>query len=441
MDSYNQAIELQPDYAEAYINRGNALRDLGQLEAAVESYDKAIQLRSDYVETYSNRGVALAELGQLEAAVDSYNQAIELQPDYAEAYYNRGNTLRDLGQLAKAVESYNRAIEFQPDFAEAHWNLSLALLLLGDLRNGWQEYEYRKLVKKGKRRVVLAPYPLWEGEPLVDKVILVTAEQGVGDEVMFASCIPDLINLHPKQIILECDLRLAPLFARSFQQVDVQGKDRKNVDWLKELGDIDFQIAIGSLPVFFRQQLSDFPASRSFLVSNTVLRDKWRRRYDDLGPRMKIGISWTGGVKDSRKRAKAPTLEQWLPLLRMDACFINLQYGDHRQELEQLKESSGVHIHHWADADPLTDLDNQAAQIAELDLVISFNNATVQIAGAIGKKTWVLVSIPPRWMYMLDRSNSPWYPATKLFRQTESGGWVGVIEDVRDNLLREIHKY
>ena len=154
---------------------------------------------------------------------------------------------------------------------------------------------------------------------------------------------------------------------------------------------------------------------------------------------MKIGISWAGGAEGSKKRAEAPTLEQWLPLLRMKACFINLQYGDHGQELRRLEESSGIHIYDWEDADPLTDLDNQAAQIAELDLVISFDNVTVQIAGAIGKKTWVLVSTPPFWMYMLDRDNSPWYPAAKLFRQTEAEGWVSVINEVRDNLLREIH--
>ena len=145
---------------------------------------------------------------------------------------------------------------------------------------------------------------------------------------------------------------------------------------------------------------------------------------------------WGRGLK---KRAEAPTLAQWLPLLRMKACFINLQYGDHSQELRRLEESSGIHIYDWEDADPLTDLDNQAAQIAELDLVISFDNVTVQIAGAIGKKTWVLVSTPPFWMYMLDRLDSPWYPAIKLFRQTEAEGWVEVIEDVGGNLLREIY--
>ena len=173
----------------------------------------------------------------------SYDRAIQLKPDYAEAYNNRGNALTDLGQLEETVASYDQAIQIQPDLAEAHSNLSQVLLLLGDLRKGWPEYEYGKLIKKDQRRVVPAPYPLWNGQPLEDKAILVAAEQGVGDEVMLASCIPDLIHLNPKQIILECDSRLTPLLARSFPQLDI--------DWLKEVGDIDFQIAIGSLPGFF----------------------------------------------------------------------------------------------------------------------------------------------------------------------------------------------
>ena len=119
--------------------------------------------------------------------------------------------------------------------------------------------------------------------------------------------------------------------------------------------------------------------------------------------------------------------------------FYQFADGDHGQKLRQLEESSGVHIYDWEDADSLMDLDNQATQIAELDLVISFDNVTVQIAGAIGKRTWALVSAPHFWMYMLDRDNSPQYPVAKLFRQTEAEGWVGVINEGSDNLLREIH--
>ena len=311
----------------------------------------------------------------------------------------------------------------------------MLLLLLGDFKNGWREYEYGRLKEDQKRRMPNAPYEFWRGLSLEGKSILVTAEQGVGDEIMFASCIPDLIRLNPRLVILECDLRLDSLFSRSFPKVNIRHrKDHKDVDWFEELGNIDFQIASGSLPSFFRNDLDNFPLRKSFLEPDMLLRKKWRKRYDDLGNRMKIGISWTGGLKGSKERRGSLSLEQLLPLLRMDADFVNLQYGDHSEKLEKLQKTRGVYIYDWPDANPLTDLDNQAAQIAELDLVISFDNATVQVSGALGKETWVLVSDPPFWLWMLERNDSPWYPTVKLFRKRSFSGWVSLIGKICDDL-------
>ena len=474
VSSYDQAIQLQPNLAEAYSNRGNAVADLGRLKIAVDSYDQAIRLNPDYAEAYSNRGNALAELERFEESLASYNQAITLKPDFAEAYSNRGNTLTNLGKLeeamadcnhaiqlkpdyakgyyclgilliemgkvTEAIANYKRAIELEPSSVEAHWNLSLLLLLSGDLRNGWSAYEYGKLTKrKDKRQITLLSYPLWAGQCLEGKVILVQAEQGVGDEIMFASCIPDLVSLRPKKVILECDPRLAPIFKRSFSGVSIQYRDdNHDKSKLEEFGCIDFRVPIGDLPKFFRQDFSSFPSTSSFLIPNLNLRRKWKSRYKNLGNGMKIGLSWTGGAKGTKKRSRAPTLEQLLPILRLDAHFINLQYGDYTEELRNVEVSNDIHIHDWEDADPLNDLENQAAQIAELDLVISFDNATAQMAGSIGKKTWILVSAPPFWMYMLDRTDSPWYSSVRLFRQVENQGWESIIDDIEKKLSREI---
>ena len=142
--------------------------------------------------------------------------------------------------------------------------------------------------------------------------------------------------------------------------------------------------------------------------------------------------------RERKKKSRAPTLKQLLPILRLDAHFINLQYGDYTQELKNVEVSNDIHIHDWEDADPLNDLENQAAQIAELDLVISFDNATAQMAGSIGKKTWILVSAPPFWMYMLDRTDSPWYSSVRLFRQVENQGWESIIDDIEKKLSRDI---
>ena len=441
--NYDQAIQLKSDYAEAYTNRGNTLVDLEQIEEAVADHSRAIALKPDFAEAYSNRSNALTNLGRLEEAIADCNQAIRLKPNYAKGYYCRGVTLKEMGKFNAAITDYKRAIEIEPDYVEARSNLSILLLLSGDLKNGWCEYEYGKLSKKkDKRQITPLSYPLWAGQRLEDKVILVQAEQGVGDEIMFASCIPDLINLKPKKIVLECDSRLAPLFQRSFPEVVILYRGDSQAKFqLQNTADIDFRVAAGDLPRFFRQDLTDFPCTNSFLIPNTKLRKKWENRYKNLGEGMKVGLSWTGGANGSKKRLTAPTLEQLLPLLSLNAYFINLQYGDYTEELKKLEVFSGIHIYDWKDADSMHNLENHAAQIAELDLVITFDNATAQMAGGIGKQTWVLVSSPPFWMYMLERSDSPWYPSITLFRQVEDKGWEAIISTLEEDLSMEIDAF
>jgi tetratricopeptide (TPR) repeat protein len=436
IDSYNKTISINPNYVNAYSNRGNALMDLDELDEAIINYTKAIQLNPDYAEGYNNLGVALKEAGKIDEAIINFNKAIQLNPDYAEAYYNIGLYLKDSGRQNEAANSFNKAITIDPDYAEAHFNLSLVLLSFGDFSHGWEKYEYRKLMNESpSRNPKHSLHQTWNGEHLKSKKILITAEQGVGDEVMFASCIPDIINQHPKQVIIECDYRLVPLFKRSFTQVVViEKKQRSKAGWLNKVGEIDFQIAIGSLPKFFRQEISDFPSKQPFLIPDNILRTKWKQRYNELGEGIKIGISWTGGRKGSTKKSAATTLEQWIPLFKKNAFFINLQYGEYSDDLRQLEESTGIHIYDWDDADPLTDLDNQAAQIAELDLVISFSNSTIHIAGSVGTPTWVLLTFVPDFRWILNRKDSPWYSSVKSFRQQQYGDWENVFSQVENEL-------
>jgi ADP-heptose:LPS heptosyltransferase len=315
-------------------------------------------------------------------------------------------------------------------------------LSLGDFEQGWKKYEYGKFTTKKDRITAKTPYTPWNGESLNNKTILITAEQGVGDEIMFASCIPDVINQCPKQIIVECDSRLAPLFKRSFSQIiTLERKERNKADWLKRIDKIDFHVSIGSLPKNFRQSISSFPSRRSFLTPDSMIRNKWKKRYNELGEGMKIGFSWTGGAKGSNKRIVATTLKQWMPLFRMNAYFINLQYGEHSEELQQLEESTGIHIYDWEDADPLTNLDNQAAQISELDLVISFPNTAVHLAGSVGTPTWVLLPFTPDFRWISNREDSPWYSKIRLFKQHQYGDWASVfskVENELDVLIRQV---
>ena len=435
--SYDEAIKLQLNSPDMWSNRGVALTKLGRLDEAIESYNRAIELKPDYVEAYSNKGVALKDLGRLDEAIESYDRAIQFKPNVAETFNNRGNAQKEAGKVADALISFKEAIRLKADYAEAHWNLSLTLLLSGNFREGWREYEYGKLIKNTNRRVTQAKYSYWEGSSLIGKTILITAEQGVGDEVMFASCLPDLLRIGSNRIIFECDPRLVPLFARSFPQVEtIHRKEREAVDWISEIGNIDFQISAGSLPKLLRQSASDFPEEKSYLRPDAALRAKWENRYEELGEGLKIGISWSGGGNETLKNIRSIDLQLWEPILQSGAHFIDLQYGDHSEQTNQLEKKTGMRVHQWNDVNPLVNLDDFIAQIGALDLVISIDNSTVHFSGAVGTAVWVLLPFVPNYRWMLASNNTPWYPTMRLFRQTERGDWGSVIDEVSQSLTK-----
>jgi len=349
-----------------------------------------------------------------------------------EAYYNCGITLEDLGKINDSIKSYAKAIKIKHDYAEPHWNLSLLLLLNGDLKNGWEEYEYGKLTEKKDRRLAKAPYKIWNSESLKGKDILITAEQGIGDEIMFSSCIPEIINQNPNSVIVECDSRIATLLERSFKPIKtLNRKDRDKENWIKNIGNIDFQISIGSLPKFFRQSTGNFPLKKSFLLPNQSLQKKWKDRYNALGSGLKVGISWRGGNND---KLRSINLNLWKDIFQSKAHFINLQYGDYSQEVEQLKLDQSVHLHNWDDVNPLIEIDNFIAQISALDLVISVDNSTVHFAGAVGVPVWVLLPASPNYRWMQTRKDSPWYPTMKLYRQNHHDNWNDIFIDISKEL-------
>lgn len=274
----------------------------------------------------------------------------------------------------------------------------------------------------------------WDGSILTDKTLLLYGEQGIGDEVMFSSCLSELIAQQPKQIILEYDLCLKPLVGRSFPSN--KGSAKKHiVNHSNEKITIDFQVALGNIPIFLHPDLGSFPVPKPFLIPDPNLVDKWINRFNNIGSGMKIGISWRGGSTDLNKKTRSTPLQMWKSVLKSKAHFINLQYGDCVSEINKVKETTGITIHDWPDADPLKDLDNFAAQIAVLDLVISIDNSTVHFAGALGKPTWILLPFAPEWRWLLNRDDSLWYPTVRLFRQQKIGDWETVFKEVHKTLL------
>jgi tetratricopeptide (TPR) repeat protein len=468
--SYEKALQIKPHSSKTYYNLGICLQEKGQLDEAIRCYREALQLNFNTFGLFNNLGLALEEKGQLDEAINYYQNAISLNPSFAEAYYNLGNALKDKehfdqalasykkalqlnpnyadaynnlglilkdkGQLKEAVYYYQRALDVNPSLADAHLNMGLALLSGGNFRLGWKEYEWRWKTKEYIHEQHKFSKPLWDGSSLRGSTLFVYAEQGVGDEIMFASCIQEVIE-QADSCIVECDKRLVPIFRRSFPNAQVRERSAADTDYPFELLSVDSIIPIGSLPLYLRSDISSFSPRKNYLIPDARKVNEWHERFKKIGDSIKVGISWRGGKKAQVRLKRSTTLEQWARLLSIkEASFINLQYGDCTAELHEVHEKLGITVYDWEDADSLKDLDGFAAEIAALDLVVSVDNATVHMAGSLGVPVWTLLPFVCDWRWMIDFEDTPWYPTMRLFRQPAPGDWNSVMEKVSEELQK-----
>ena len=432
-----RAIEIDPRQPAFYNNLGNVLREQEELEESTQAYSKAIQILPDSAEIYNNFGVVLQEQGKLEGAIQAYEKALKIRPDCTGSYINLGNVLQELGELEKSIEAYCKAIRIQPDSAEAHKNLGMTLLLTGSFDDGWKQFAWRWQCQDFVSEKRSFSPPNWDGSNLRGKTILVWAEQGLGDEIMFASMLHDLLEMGPN-VIVECDARLVPLFQRSFPQIQFLPQQTPPHSRLFDI-DIDYQISMGDLGQWFRSNKGSFIAS-NYLLSCSERVAQLRKKYRNVAnDKLLVGISWRSTNRDAGK-SKSTSLEDWTSILSQSGCyFISLQYGDTKSEIaEYVADKSNVLIYQDEEIDPLVDLDGFAAQVSALDLVISTSNTTVHVAGALGQNVWTLLRFVPSWRWMTDRDDTLWYPRMRLFRQHQLGNWSHVFDEVRQTLESHI---
>jgi len=429
------AIRIQPGLSAAYDLLGRVFHDSGDLDKARSYYELAIQVQPDLPTSYFNMGNLLLEAGIVDPAIGYLRKALQINPDYAEAHVNLGIAKLDQRDFEGSLNLFKHACQLKQDDLDLHWYWSHALLLRGYFAEGWAENEWR--LKLGRRIITTISAPFWDGSLLVGRIVAILAEQGVGDQIMFLSCLQDFLDkAHPDKCIFECESRLIQLYRRSFPTVHFLAKQQDGY-WPANYPQTDVKIAIGSLPRVLRTRSEDFPRRAGYLVPDTERIMQWKARYQSLGADMVIGISWRGGHSEQARRQRSTSLAQWMPVLSTQGtAFINLQYGDCKQELESLAVAEEFVIHDWPDADPLNDLDGLAAQIAALDLVISIDNCTVHMAGAVGVPVWTLLPFVPNWRWMRYREDTPWYPTMKLFRQPKPGDWGAVFEDIAKQLSR-----
>ena len=317
-----------------------------------------------------------------------------------------------------AIEMGEKALAIKPEQWDVHESLGYAHLMRGEWAQGWEGYE--KFIGSSRYRPKKPPHddcPYWDGSDGLD--LYVRGEQGIGDEISFASILPEIIP-RMKSVTLDCDEKLGGLMKRSFPDAEVHSTRKTKQaekDWLAGRK-FDAHCLIGSFAFDRRKATADFPGT-PYLIADPERRIQWRALLDTLAGK-KVGIAWTGGYKNTFRARRSLTLDALLPILRVpNVSWVSLQYQDPSDDIREFKGTHGIAISHWARAAESADYDDMAALVAELDLVISVCTATVHLCGALGKECWVLVPSRPRWFYGLEGRGSPWYGSVELFRQLD----------------------
>jgi tetratricopeptide (TPR) repeat protein len=420
-EHYRGIIEHQPDDAAAHCNLSDVLYELGEYRDARRHAEHAIQVHPRLAEAHHNLGGILRATGEPLKALRCYQRALDLAP-LPGIVAGLGHAHRDLGRLDQAIAAYERALRLAPDFGDAITGLAYALLAKEDFRAGWDAYERRSSLPGHAERDFGCPR--WHGEPLEGKAVLVYAEQGLGDEIMFASCLPEL-TARAGRVVIECSARLEGLFRRSFPQATVHGGAKEDAtDWVAALPPVDYQVAVGSLPRTFRASKDAFPAHNGYLRADPDRVRAWRTRLASAGGgRLAVGISWHGGTHRTRGHLRSVPLDELVPLLRPEWTFISLQHdaaalgAERRPAIRLFPGVTG-------------DLDELAALICALDIVVSVDNTNVHLAGALGRPVFALLSASPDWRYGLSGETMPWYPSARLFRQGGDRHWQPVVEQL-----------
>lgn len=419
------AVALRPDDANAHYNLGVVLQQSAKYEEAELAYRDALRRRPDHVGAWNNLGGVLRRLKRPDKAAACHRIALAFRPDFLEAYYNLGNALQRMGRNAEAEIIYLRVLARNADLATATHNLGMLSLINGDLARGWEGYEKRFQAKEARpwRR---PPLPRWNGEPLNGRRLLVWREQGVGDEILFSSCYPQLAALDGA-VVVECEPRLLSLLADAFPKLTFrpQSCTLDGEETLSDLG-ADLHCPAGSLPRLLRRQLADFPASGPWLKPNAVLAARWRTRVSALGRGLKIGVCWRSQLGGDGRDASYTALPDWRPLFDAPSVrLVNLQYDECAAEIEAAQARFGCTIHRWPDLDLKNDFAATAALIANLDLVITVATSVGELAAALGTPTW-RIGGDNDWS-SLGTACRPWYAAMRLWRPKPGESLPGVL--------------
>ncbi len=427
---YRRALDLDAGYAEAWANLGTLLRARDEYGEAETALRHALRLDPGHATALTNLGVVLKETGCLEEAESAHLEALRLAPGDAETMVNLALLREAQGRGGEAEALYGQALALSPGFALARWNLALRLLGQGRLAEGWDEYEARfasRRVSAGRSFTL----PPWDAaaDGATGGRLLVWREQGLGDELMFGTALPDLAAaIGPGNLVVEVDARLTGLVGRALPGVTVRAQTADPTD-------ADVHLPMGSLPRRRRPTLSTFPERLSWLAPDPARLADWRDRLAALGPGLRVGICWGSQNVLGERKAAYTTLADWAPLLALPGLTpVTLQYDGREAEIAATEAQLGLRIHRWPDTDLKNDLEGVAALIAGLDLVVTVASSVGEMAGALGVPVWRFG--PAGDWTALGSAVRPWFPSMRLWSTRPGEGLADVLARMAAELRR-----
>ncbi len=419
---FEGVVQLRPDWIVGQIRLGDALCDANRFEEAIVAYATAAQLDPKAVEPFLNLSWAYHFAGEYEKALDAANKAIELNPGLVQAHIYSGNAHYDLGNLSDAIRCYKQALRINPQSAVAHRNLGKSLLRLGDFERGWTEYEWRWLADGMQPPAKRFPQPVWDGTSPKGKTILLYGEQGFGDQIQFFRYAKEVQKMGAR-VIVQCHQRLTRLLGSGLGYDFLIGRKETPPEF-------DAQASFMSLPGILGTTVETIPASTNYLSAEPSLVSHWQKILDGKSG-IKVGIAWQGNPDYAGDRFRSLDLGLFERIAKSEYVrLISLQVGQgttlmsncpFRDRIEDYTDQMDAGKDGFVDT---------AAVIANLDVVISCDSSIAHLSGALGKDTWLLLNRDSEWRWFVDRDDSPWYPSVRLFRQSQLGNWIDVIERV-----------
>jgi tetratricopeptide (TPR) repeat protein len=438
---FREYIERKPDHPAGYNNLGSVLRDEGRLSHAIEVLRNAIYRMPGEAMLWNTLATVLAEESRVEESLLFYTEALRLDPKMARVWHNLGYAYSHLGRLEEALEAYDKAValtEFGHDEVETRHSRSICEIGLGHIEQGFKDYEIRNSPQFRTWQVHYTKAPLWNGEPLEGKRVLIVGEQGLGDEIMFANILPDIARAvgASGKLQIAVDTRLIPLFQRSFPDAEVgdyslgklDGKIVRLFQWARKDQEPDYYAPMGTPLHILRKRIEDFPR-KAFLKADAARRERFRGQLEKLGKGPFVGVCWRSMVMDAKRRKYYGAIESWKPVLSVpQVTFVNLQYGDVGAELAAARQELGLEIHEIEGVDLKNDLEGAAALTDACDLVVSAPTAAAAMAGALGKDVWFLTA--SRVWPQLGTDHYPWYRNAKVFSCEQFADWENLMPQV-----------